>query len=148
MTKTLFKTSPTAKDKAAMRDSAKPLDVAKPAIKTAPAKIAGDEPFDARGKPLRFTYALAAYTGERRPDGWWVCRTPVKSAGDKPRWSGPFATIETACLSIARHLAVEIADRHTRSIEWHKLKPTDPLYGLKPTTRLKPGKSKPTDSVG
>ena len=57
--------------------------------------------------------------------------------GEKPKWSGPFADIENACLSIARHLFVEIADRHTRSIESHKIGRTDQLYGLKPTTRLR-----------
>jgi hypothetical protein len=58
------------------------------------------------------------------------------SAGEKPQWTGPFATIETACLSIARKLAIEIADRHTQSIERHGLTPDHPLYRLKPTTRL------------
>ena len=62
--------------------------------------------------------------------------TPSESASEKPQWSGPFATIETACLSIARKLAIETADRHTRSIERHQLTPDDALYGLKPTTRL------------
>ncbi|MGB7914516.1 MAG: hypothetical protein WCF79_04360 [Rhodomicrobium sp.] len=33
------------------------------------------------------------------------------------RATGPFAAIETACLSIARKLAIELADRHTQSIE-------------------------------
>ena len=37
---------------------------------------------------------------------------------------------------IARKLAIEIADRHTQSIERHGLTPDDLLYGLKPTTRL------------
>jgi hypothetical protein len=32
--------------------------------------------------------------------------------------------------------AIEIADRHTQSIERHGLTPDDLLYGLKPTTRL------------
>jgi hypothetical protein len=55
---------------------------------------------------------------------------------NKPHWSGPFATIETACLLIARKLAIEIVDRHTQLIERHGLTPDDQLYGLKPTTRL------------
>lgn len=45
--------------------------------------------------------------------------------------------IENACLSIARQLSAELADRHTRAIESYQLKPSDPLYGLKPTTRLR-----------
>jgi hypothetical protein len=90
-----------------------------------------------REKPGRFTYALKAYSAEIRSDGWWVARTPFTSAGEKPEWSGPFETIETACLAIARRHATEIADRHTRSVEHHQLKAGQPLYGLKPTTQLR-----------
>lgn len=86
--------------------------------------------------PEKFTYALASYTAERRKDGWWIGKTVPTFSGEKQKWSGPFETIETACLSIGRHLATEIADRHTRSIEGHKIGHADPLYGLKPTTRL------------
>ncbi len=87
--------------------------------------------------PDRFTYALKQFTAERREDGWWISRTWTASFGEKPQWRGPFATIETACLAIARRLATEIADRHTHSIEWHGLKRNDPRYGLKLTTRLR-----------
>ena len=48
-----------------------------------------------------------------------------------------FQTIETACLCIGRPLATAIADRHTRLIETHKIGRGAPLYGLKPTTRLR-----------
>ena len=84
--------------------------------------------------PEKFTYALPAFTVQRRKTGWRI--SPTWSAGEKPLWTGPFATIETACLSIGRRLAIEIADRHTRSIERHGLTSDDALYGLKPTTRL------------
>ena len=96
-------------------------------------------PVSAKGKgpPPRFTYALADYTAERRPDGWFVAKTVPSFVDEKPSWKGPFETIESACLSIARHLSVELADRHTRSIEAHTIARTDPLYGLKPTTRLR-----------
>lgn len=87
--------------------------------------------------PEKFTYALAAYTAERRKDGWYVARTVPSFNGEKPKWSGPFETIETASLSMGRHLSVELADRHTRSIEAHKIDCKHPLYGLKPTTRLR-----------
>jgi hypothetical protein len=87
--------------------------------------------------PEKFTYALKDYTAERLKTGWWISRTWTVSAGEKPQWTGPFAAIETACLAIARRLAIELADRHTQSIEWHGLKYNDPLYGLKPTTRLR-----------
>lgn len=87
-------------------------------------------------KPNAFTYALASYTIERRVTGWYVARTVASFAGEKPKWAGPFQDLENACLSAARHMATEIADRHTRSIEQYKIKRDDPLYGLKPTTRL------------
>lgn len=100
----------------------------KPASKPAPANT------DA---PARYTYALPAYTAEIRSDGWYVAKTMPGFTGQKPTWSGPFETIETACLSIGRHLAVEIADRHTRIVEAHKIRPASPLFGLKKTTHLK-----------
>ncbi len=78
--------------------------------------------------PEKFTYALASYTAERRKDGWYVVKSVPSFNGEKPKWSGPFETIENGCLSIGRHLDVEIADRHTRSIE---------AYGLQPTRRLR-----------
>ncbi len=87
--------------------------------------------------PDKFTYALASYTAERRKDGWYVAKTIPSFNGEKPKWSGPFETIENGCLSIGRHLATEIADRHTRSIEAHKIARDSSLYGLKPTTRLR-----------
>ncbi len=95
-------------------------------------------------KPTRYTYALKMYTTERRSDGWHVCRTPFTSSGEKAEWSGPFETIETTVLAIARRLATEIADRHTRDIERHQLMPSDPCYGLKPTTTLKQTKAAST----
>ena len=102
---------------------------------------AGSKPQPAKSRsnkvPDKFTYALGQYTVERRANGWWISRTWLASAGEKPEWKGPFATIETACLSIARRLATEIADRHTRWIEWHGIQDRHPLYGLKLTTRLK-----------
>ena len=85
--------------------------------------------------PEKFTYALPAFNVQRRKTGWWISPTS-KGTGEKSQWTGPFATIETACLSIGRRLAIEIADRHTQSIERHGLTPDDALYGLKPTTRL------------
>lgn len=86
--------------------------------------------------PTKFSYALKQWTVERRTTGWFVSPTTSSVIGNKPEWRGPFETIETAMLAIARALAVELADRHTRSVEFHKIAPTDPLYGLKPTTRL------------
>lgn len=90
----------------------------------------------AKAAVTKFTYALSGWTAEIRADGWYVGATTSSFAGEKVKWTGPFETIETACLAIARRHAVEIADRHTRSIEHHKIKAKDSLYGLKPTTKL------------
>jgi hypothetical protein len=107
------------------------MDTKQAALDLAPTAIA---PTVSPKPPEKFTYALPALTVQRRKSGWWI--SPSKIAGGKLQWTGPFATIETACLSIARKLAVDIADRHTQSIERHGLTPDDLLYGLKPTTRL------------
>ncbi len=87
--------------------------------------------------PEKFKYALAAHTAERRKDGWYVAKSVPTFSGEKVRWSGPFGDIENACLSIARQLFTELADRHTRNIETHAIARSDPLFGLKPTTRLR-----------
>ena len=52
------------------------------------------EPFNS--PPAKFTYALASYTVEIRSGGWYVAKSVPTFTGDKPSWSGPFETIETA----------------------------------------------------
>ena len=86
--------------------------------------------------PAKFTYALKQWSVERRETGWFVGQTVPSFAGNKTEWRGPFATIESACLAIARGVAVELADRHTRSVEAHHIGRKHPLYGFKPETRL------------
>jgi hypothetical protein len=114
-----------------------------PATKIA---VAQERPPQARSRaskvPDKFTYALRQFTAELRATGWWISRTWTSAAGEKPEWKGPFATIETACLAIARRLAIEIADRHTQMIEWHGIEETSPLYSLKATTRLRQKRTK------
>ena len=88
------------------------------------------------GVPAKLTYLLAAHRIERRANGWYVCKAVPSFLNTKPEWSGAYETIEGACLVIARHLATECADRHTRDIEGHKLAADHPLYGLKATTKL------------
>ncbi|MEZ5844829.1 MAG: hypothetical protein R3D27_13990 [Hyphomicrobiaceae bacterium] len=115
----------------------------KPKAPTPKASTAGPN-----GKqPTSFLYALKHWQVERRAHGWWVAEAIPTFAAVRPTWHGPFATIETACLAIARRLAAETADRHTRHIEHHRLKPADPLYGLKPTTRLAGNGKAKADSV-
>lgn len=82
-------------------------------------------------KPASFLYTAAAYMFERRESGWYVAKWVSSVAGQRPQWTGPFESIETASLSAARHLAAEVADRHTRSIEQYKLDRKHPLHGLK-----------------
>jgi len=94
-----------------------------------------------REVPVRYTYALAAFTAEIRDKGWYIARTMPSFIGEKPAWAGPFETIESAVLAIARRLATEIADRHTRIVESKKIKRGDPCYGLKRTTAPRPSKS-------
>jgi hypothetical protein len=89
------------------------------------------------GDRSEYLYALKAYTVRITEKGWWITKAWAQFAGEKPEWNGPFETIEAACLAIARRLATEIADRHTMMIDAHKMKPGDPLYGLKATTRLR-----------
>jgi hypothetical protein len=78
----------------------------------------------------RFTYALAQYTAEIRKDGWYICKTPFTSAGEKANWAGPCETIEHAARAIALRLATEIATRHTKQVDAMGLKSGDPLHGF------------------
>ena len=87
-------------------------------------------------KRPQLIYALKQWSAERRKDGWYVSPTTSAVVGNKPEWRGPFQSIENACLAIARQHAVELADRHTRHIEFHKIDKSDPLYGLQPNTHL------------
>ncbi len=78
---------------------------------------------------------------KRTEKGWYVARNWSHVAGEKSEWTGPFETIETACLAIARRHATEIADRHSMIVARHKIKHGAPLYGLKGTTRLRQAKT-------
>jgi hypothetical protein len=56
-------------------------------------------------------YALAAWSIEKRKDGWYAYKTPFFS---DPRASelGPYSSIGSATLMIARELAREAVKRH------------------------------------
>ncbi|MEQ1717214.1 MAG: hypothetical protein ABL907_14730 [Hyphomicrobium sp.] len=69
--------------------------------------------------------------------GWFIALNWSANVGEKPKWTGPFASIELACLALARRHAVEIADRHSNLVAHHKIKPGDPLYGLKGSLSLR-----------
>jgi hypothetical protein len=54
-------------------------------------------------------YALPEYTVERRNDGWYFGRT--SRYGDKEERKGPYGSIASATLVIARQLKREITKR-------------------------------------
>ena len=71
------------------------------------------EPHRQHGQ-AKFTYALKAWSIERRGAGWFVSENVATIHGNKPTWRGPFQSVENACRAIARGLALELTDRHTR----------------------------------
>jgi hypothetical protein len=54
-------------------------------------------------------YKLAEFTVERRPKGWYFTRTARFS--DKPEWRGPYSSMASVSLMIARQLKKEIEKR-------------------------------------
>ena len=102
------------------------------------APLAKSEPAPslAPGVPAKFTYLLAAYRIERRSNEWYVSKSLPTFASEKPEWHGPYDSIDTATFAIARKLASECADRHTRDVAGHKMGDDHPLNGLKETAKL------------
>ena len=88
-----------------------------------------------KAAPTEFVYALPGFNVRRRSTGWWF-RSEAADVGEKPKWIGPFTFIEPMCLCMARRFACDIAERHTVWLDRHGIQPGDPLYGLKPNTRL------------
>lgn len=80
----------------------------------------------------QLTYALTAYTAQRRQGAWLITPSWSAFAGEKPEWRGPFETIEEACQIIGSLVQSEMRRRHAAHIESYRLKPGDPLYGLRP----------------
>jgi hypothetical protein len=64
---------------------------------------------------VKRTYALADFTVERRGDKWYFWRTA--RFGDKEERRGPYGSIASVTLMIARQLKREIAKRD----ETHRL---------------------------
>ena len=54
-------------------------------------------------------YKLAEFTVERRPKGWFFTRTA--RFDDKPDWRGPYSSMASVTLMIARQLKKEMAKR-------------------------------------
>ena len=59
-----------------------------------------------RPRNRRTTFALASWTAERRAKGWYIRKTDHN--GD---WRGPYSTIASVSLMIARELGKELATR-------------------------------------
>ena len=54
-------------------------------------------------------YKLAEFTVERRPKGWFFTRTA--RFDDKEEWRGPYSSMTSVTLMIARELKKEITKR-------------------------------------
>ena len=59
-------------------------------------------------------YALTAWNIELRKDGWYIYRTPFFT-DPKREERGPYSSIGSATLMIARELAKEAVKRHQKT---------------------------------
>ena len=89
-----------------------------------------------RPEAVQFRYLLAQWAAERRSDGWFIARSWMSSSGEKPKWEGPFALPQDASIAIARYLCAELSNRHHSKARFHRVKPSDPLFGLPPLPDL------------
>jgi hypothetical protein len=58
-------------------------------------------------------YMLSTWSIEKRKNGWFIYRTPFFDDAHHPK--GPYSTIMSACLMIARELAREAVRRHQKN---------------------------------
>ena len=63
----------------------------------------------------RPVYALQNWSVKRRARGWYIARTSATYSGDVQSWKGPYSSLASATLMIARELGKEVAKRHGRS---------------------------------
>ena len=56
---------------------------------------------------FRRVYMLDNFTVERRPKGWFFCRT----GHEKEKWRGPYTSVASVTLMIARQLRREVERR-------------------------------------
>lgn len=80
-------------------------------------------------RPEHFTYALSAFTVQRRQGHWYVTPAWSAFAGEKPEWRGPFDTIEDASAIMMSLAIAELRRRHATHIASYQLAPEDPLNG-------------------
>jgi hypothetical protein len=67
---------------------------------------------DPHDKPV---YALQNWSVKKRSKGWFIARTSGTYSTDIQRWKGPYSSVTSATLMIARELGRELAKRHGRS---------------------------------
>jgi hypothetical protein len=60
----------------------------------------------------RFIYALADWTVEKRADGWYFARSAMRHT--KHDWKGPYSSVDSVAMMIARQLRREITERYER----------------------------------
>jgi hypothetical protein len=66
-------------------------------------------------RPTKHIYALGNWSAERRQQGWFIAKTASRPNGERHRWKGPYGSITSATLMIARELARELDTRHARA---------------------------------
>ncbi len=86
-------------------------------------------------RPEHFTYALSAFTVQRRQGHWYVTPAWSAFAGEKPEWRGPFDTIEDASAIMMSLAIAELRRRHSAHIVNYRLAPGDPLHGDRPVKK-------------
>ena len=59
-----------------------------------------------------FIYALADWTVEKRADGWYFARSA--NCHSRRDWKGPYSSVDSIALMIARQLRREITERYER----------------------------------
>ena len=56
---------------------------------------------------FRRIYMLGNFTVERRPKGWFFCRTGY----EKDKWRGPYSSVASVTLMVARELRRDVERR-------------------------------------
>ncbi len=70
------------------------------------------------GSPPRPAYALKQWTVEKRRNGWYIQPT-TPSFAEKVPLQGPYTSLVSACLMIARQLQREAAKRYRQHCDWY-----------------------------
>lgn len=63
----------------------------------------------------RPVYALRNWSVKKRAKGWYISPTTTTYSGEKSDWRGPYSSVASAALMIARELSKEVVKRHERT---------------------------------